>query len=399
MSRCHWIRAATWRRECWEISLLFVCDKLTSAFAEARVQDTAKFKLLVQKLKSRRPMNWFVSNVFLLTATAFRRGSDSHQQLIAGIWVLWASCWVNSTEEHEKAALHRSSAGSGEGVSAPCLLDLILISLRWIQFIRIRAKTCSVFRNNSQRATMARRKYKFRWTLKECLGGQIYSVPTAVSSPEATLRWLFAGQRWCLHSRHRKGAMLNTQWVQCHPMSCWIWITCNGENDQASGCQLFVNQGTKSLGYSTVLDLDDFPNAAWTFVKLYFSSMTFFFRCNCWAYPSRLRMQGKQSELIGPSNGFVYNGTQQRIGIFARWSTSPKFIQLASHDHSYTSFCFIHDSFLFVLHYFINLTMRWKILMNLVSGPKIWLLFKAHAKSDLFSMSLTVLVAEISGKR
>lgn len=31
-------------------------QRLTFAFAEARVQDTAKFKLLVQKLKSRRPM-------------------------------------------------------------------------------------------------------------------------------------------------------------------------------------------------------------------------------------------------------------------------------------------------------------------------------------------------------
>ena len=369
MSRCHWIRAATWRRECWEFSLLFVCDKLTSAFAEARVQDTAKFKLLVQKLKSRRPMNWFVSNVFLLTATAFRRGSDSHQQLIAGIWVLWASCWVNSTEEHEKAALYRSSAGSGEGVSAPCLLDLILISLRWIQFIRIRAKTCCVFRNNSQRATMARRKYKFRWTLKECLGGQIYSVPTTVSSPEATLRWLFAGQRWCLHSRHRKGAMLNTQWVQCHPMSCWIWITCNGENDQASGCQLFVNQGTKSLGYSTVLDLDDFPNAAWTFVKLYFSSMTFFSgatagltRADCGCKANSQNWLGRQTVLctMERNKGLAYL-------LVARWSTSPKFIQLASHDHSYTSFCFIHDSFPFVLPCFINLTMRWKILYNEIS--------------------------------
>ena len=119
-SRCHWIRVATWR-QCWEFSRL-LC--LLDICIEARVQDTAKFKLLVQKLKSRRPMNWFVS-VFWMTVTAFRRGSDSHQ-LIAGIWVLWASCWVNGTEEHEKAALHRSSAGLREGVkgvSGPCLLS------------------------------------------------------------------------------------------------------------------------------------------------------------------------------------------------------------------------------------------------------------------------------------
>ena len=158
--------------------------------------------------------------------------------------------------------------------------------------------------------------------------------------------------------------------VQCPAESpAWKW--------QASGCQIFVNQGTKSLGYSFVLDLDSKCSL--------FPQLHDFFQVQLLGLPEQIADARQPARMIGRQTILSTMEQEHNKGLAYHRNSLPKFVteihhrnssssivtesrafsQLASHNHSYTSFCFYLWQFPFWSPYFMNLTMCRKILMNL----------------------------------